>query len=217
MADARLDPPVGIQTLYQLRDRGILNEEAFLAARRIVRPPAAWYLWVQNFLLLIGSALVLSGVLFFFAYNWSGMGKFSQFGVIQLGIVGCVIIASIRKREQVSSKVALLSASVLVGVLLAVYGQVYQTGADAFGLFLGWAALMFGWVLIAQFAGLWMLWLAIVNIGLALYRQQVAMPALDWRYESLCVVLAFLNATALGLRELRLVRGVFWLNGHWLR
>ena len=62
-----------------------------------------------------------------------------------------------------------------------------------------------------------MLWLIIVNIGLILYWQQVGMPALDWRYESLCIILGLLNAAMLGLRELGLIRGLLWLNGSWLR
>jgi len=36
-----------------------------------------------------------------------------------------------------------MAASILIGVCLAVYGQVYQTGADAFGFFGLWAILFF--------------------------------------------------------------------------
>ncbi len=40
-------------------------------------------------------------------------------------------------------------------ILLAVYGQTYQTGADPYELFFGWAILIIGWVAISRFAPLW--------------------------------------------------------------
>ena len=105
-------------------------------------------------LLLFGSALVLAGIIFFFAYNWAAMGKFLKFGLIEAGIIVCIVASHLRGRTDLSGKVLLLSGAVLVGVLLAVYGQIYQTGADAYGLFICWAVLIFGWVIISEFAAL---------------------------------------------------------------
>jgi uncharacterized membrane protein len=104
-----------------------------------------------------------------------------------------------------------------VGVLLAVYGQTYQTGADAFELFTGWAVLILGWVLISEFAGLWLIWLILLNTGAILYWHQVGDPAFSLPYESLCMVLAFLNGLALTLYEIGVKRRLEWLRGRWLR
>ena len=101
-------------------------------------------------------------------------------------------------------------------MLLAVYGQVYQTGADAFGLFLGWAALIFSWVMIGEFAALWLLWLVLLNTGAILYWQQVGEPAHSIPYEMLCLAIAALNGTALVLREVGTRQGRTWLNNGWL-
>ncbi|MCI5164430.1 MAG: DUF2157 domain-containing protein, partial [Candidatus Electrothrix sp. AX5] len=168
-------------------------------------------------LLLIGSTLVLAGIVFFFAYNWAEMGRFLKFGVIEAGVIGCVLAVHQRDLKQLSGKILLLSASILVGVLLAVYGQVYQTGADPFGLFLGWAVLILAWVLIAEFAALWLLWLVLLNTGAILYWQQVGSPAHSIPYEILCLAIAALNGTALALRELGAGLGRKWLDNRWLR
>ncbi len=168
-------------------------------------------------LLFLGSALILAGIIFFFAYNWAAMGRFIKFGAIEAGIVACIVASHLQKKTQLNGKMLLLTASVLVGVLLAVYGQTYQTGADAFGLFIFWAALILGWVLISEFAALWFVWLVLLNSAAILYWQQVGHPAHSIRFEHLCLALAMLNGSALALREVGVQRGLEWLSGQWLR
>ena len=71
--------------------------------------------------------------------------------------------------ERATGKAALLVAAILLGVLLALFGQTYQTGADTWELFATWAALITPWVIVGRFAGLWMLWLALLNVAIVLY------------------------------------------------
>ncbi len=209
--------PAEIGLLRQLKRDGLLNDEAFTAALAVLHPPSAWFAWTGRMLLLLGSTLILAGVIFFFAYNWAEMNRFLKFGVIEAGIIGCVLAAHQRGLKQLSGKTLLLSAAVLVGVLLAVYGQVYQTGADPFGLFLGWAVLIFAWVLIGEFVALWLLWLILLNTGAVLYWQQVGGPAHSVPYEMLCLVIAALNGTVLAFHELGASLAWKWLNNRWLR
>jgi hypothetical protein len=86
-----------------------------------------------------------------------------------------------------------------------------------FELFIGWAALITGWVIISEFAALWVVWLILLNTGVILYWDQVGGPAHSIRYEYLCLAAAALNALALFLREVGVKRGLGWLNGRWLR
>ncbi len=69
---------------------------------------------------------------------------------------------------------ALFAAAVLVGPLLGVYGQTYQTGADPWGLFAFWALLILPWVVVAHFTALWILTIALLDTALVLYWIQVA-------------------------------------------
>ena len=217
MTESPLDKKADIRTLRRLYQDGLLTDKAFAVASTMVRPRSAWLAWTRQMLLLFCSALVLAGVIFFFAYNWAAMGRYLKFLLIEAGIVACLVGSYFRGGKRLSGKVLLLSASVLVGVLLAVYGQTYQTGADAFELFTGWAVLIVGWVLISEFAGLWVIWLILLNTGAILYWQQVGNPAFSLPYESLCMVLAFLNGLALTLYEVGVKRDLEWLRGRWVR
>ncbi|MCI5224363.1 MAG: DUF2157 domain-containing protein, partial [Candidatus Electrothrix sp. AR4] len=209
--------PAEIGVLWRLHRDGLLNDQAFIAALAVLHPASSWFAWAGRMLLFLGSTLVLAGIIFFFAYNWANMGRFLKFGVIETGILACILAVHLRGLKQLVGKTLLLSASVLVGVLLAVYGQVYQTGADAFGLFFSWAALIFAWVLYSEFAALWLLWLVLLNTGAVFYWQQVGDPAHSIQYEILCLTIAALNGTALAFYEVAVRQGWTWLDNRWLR
>jgi uncharacterized membrane protein len=217
MADIRSDQKANIRTLRRLYQDGLLHERAFIAASRMVRPTSAWFDWARRMLLFFGSALVLAGVIYFFAYNWSKMEHFLKFALIEAGILACILASYLRGIWRLSGKVLLLSGSVLVGVLLAVYGQIYQTGADAFELFIGWAVLISGWVFIAEFSALWLVWLILLNTGTILYWIQVGNPAHSIRYEFLCLAVALLNGIALAFYEVGVQQGLKWLRSRWQR
>jgi uncharacterized membrane protein len=212
-----LDKKADLKTIRMFYQDGFLNEEAFRAAEAIMRPSVEWFIWARQLLLFIGSALVLSGIIFFFAYNWDKMGRFFKLGLLEGLILACAVGSQWWRHKKLEAKVLLLSAAVLVGVLMAVYGQIYQTGADAFELFVGWAALIFGWVVVSEFAALWFVWLAILNTGLILYWVQVGQPSYKISYDYLWLSLAGLNASALVLREIGLKFALEWVRSRWLR
>ncbi len=212
-----LNKPADFGIIRKLYQEGLLSDDAFTAACAVLRPGSSWLAWARRMLLFLGSALVLAGIVFFFAYNWAAMGRFFKLGVIEAAMIACIIASWRRGSETLEGKVLLLSGSVLVGVLLAVYGQIYQTGADAFELFVGWAVLISGWVVVSEFAALWMVWLVLLNTGAILYWQQVGEPAHSISYEWLCLAMGALDGAALALRETGLERGLEWLKGRWLR
>ncbi|MEP6619403.1 MAG: DUF2157 domain-containing protein [bacterium] len=131
----------------------------------------AWHRFLSLALALLGAGLVLAGVASFIAYNWLHVGRFAKFGGIELAICAATIVGW-RTLPRVSGRIALASAAVLVGPLLAVYGQTYETGADPYGLFLGWLALIVPWVIAAEFAPLWLFALFLLDISVTLYWSQ---------------------------------------------
>ncbi|MHC4502598.1 MAG: DUF2157 domain-containing protein, partial [Planctomycetota bacterium] len=217
MPDDILDRPADRKTVLALHGAGLLSSGAKNEALRLLRPPVAWWRWASRLLLLVGAALVLAGIVFFFAYNWARMAAWMKFALLESALVGCVIAAWLVGIEKLGGKVLSLGAAVLTGVVLAVYGQTYQTGADPYELFLGWAVLILGWAAIMRFAALWMMWLVLVNTGVILYWIQVAMPNDIAGFASLCILLALVNAAALACREIGAARGLEWLRGAWLR
>jgi uncharacterized membrane protein len=176
----------------------------------------AWRRFIDNVLLFLGISLTLAGIIFFFAYNWADMTYFAKFGVLQAGILSLALFASLRGLERLSGQSALLAAAVLVGALLAVYGQVYQTGADAFSLFLIWAILITPWVILGAFSPLWLLLLLLFNLSLILYWEQIINPPGSDPRIDLFLLLFLLNGTALIAWELAYQQGITWLQSHWV-
>ncbi|MFK8032325.1 MAG: DUF2157 domain-containing protein [Gammaproteobacteria bacterium] len=131
---------------------------------------ARWRTFIDNLLLWLGASTMAAGVLFFVAYNWEAMGRFTQFGLIQaLIVVAVCCYAWFGGKKERIGKVSLFVASILLGVLLALYGQTYQTGADPWQLFAVWAVLMLPWAVIARFTPLWLMFIALLNIAFMLY------------------------------------------------
>jgi uncharacterized membrane protein len=129
--------------------------------------------FMKWFLLGLGAAFTLSGVIFFFAYNWQDLHKFVKLSMIGSMITMSIIAAYYFRNQRNVSHILILSASVLVGVLFAVFGQIYQTGANAYDFFMGWSIATLIWVVACNFAPIWLLGIILFNTTLYLYFQQV--------------------------------------------
>jgi uncharacterized membrane protein len=206
--------------VLRLAAEGHLDPAARDAALRILRPADSgrrWWLWIGRLLVAVGSSLVLAGVIFFFAYNWSAIPPLAKLGLVQ-GIVVLFAVAAWRFGfDSVVGQALLVGASVAVGALLAVFGQVYQTGADSYELFVGWAALVAGWAIVSRSTAHWILWVAIVDFAIGLYWAQVLEPTTRPRAASweLCMLaIAVVNGAALAVVEraaaARWARWVLW-------
>ncbi len=218
MNQPQLDLPATPERLRVLADSGVLPGDTHdLALVISVESPSAlfWRRFLSIGLLGLGSLLVLSGVVYFFAFNWAELHRFGKLGLIAAAITASAI-AAWRLGETLAGQFALLFAAVLVGPLLAVYGQAYQTGADPFELFLGWSALIVPWVALARFGPLWLLLLVLADVGIGLYWEQ----ALPWEghgaQAALGLTLALLNGAAWAAHEYFAFREVRWLQSRWL-
>lgn len=137
-----------------------------------------WQTFIDRFLLFFGALAIVFSLLFFMTYNWTEIGRFAKFALIEIAIVTAITVYWRFHSHQFIGKIALLSASILLGILLAYYSQTYQTGADPWQLFFYWSLLILPWTLIARFSVLWLVWLTLINISITLYNQ--AFPALHW-------------------------------------
>ncbi|RKI65559.1 DUF2157 domain-containing protein [Corallococcus sp. AB049A] len=212
-----LDLEATPERLHALADAGILSPDAYGRALHLaVASPArpAWRAFLSTTLMALGSLLVLAGVVYFFAYNWAEMGRFTKLGIICLGMAGAAVGAW-RLGDRPAGQFALLAAAVLVGPLLAVYGQAYQTGADPYELFIGWCVLILPWVALARFTPLWMLQLVLVNTGVILFWGQ-RMGHSDAHEARLALVLGLLNGFVWATYEHFANLKVSWLQGRWM-
>ena len=132
------------------------------------------------------------------------MGKMGKFALVEGALVITIalyVALSFRRRFKLIRQLLLLVASIITGSLLALFGQVYQTGADTWQLFFGWAVLVIPWVAIARFPALWLLWLGLIHACLILYIDVSVFFITDYSYQDISRVamLTAINFMALNL------------------
>lgn len=187
-----------------------------LSAAGIAPRLARWQSFIDSLLLWLGASAIAAGVVFFVAYNWASMGRFAKFGLVQALLVVAVGGYLWFRRHERLSKVLLFVASVLVGVLVALYGQTYQTGADPWELFAVWATMILPWTLISRFAPLWLMLVGLINTALILYGHAFE-PRVAWLPDpalTLALGLAVVNTLALGVWEWAMPRRA-WMQDDW--
>lgn len=160
---------------------------------------ASWQKFLSRSFLGLGVSFSLAGIFFFFAYNWERLHRFAKLGLLEGLLLVLVLGLLLGKPNPLVRKTLLTAASLLIGALYAVHGQVYQSGADAFDLFVVWTLMISLWVWVANFAPLWLLYIALINISVMLYADQGA-PA--WFESGLSPILISLNLLLWGAFEL---------------
>ncbi len=132
-----------------------------------------WSKFIKTFLMSLGIAFFVSGVIFFFAYNWASLHKFAKLGLVQILLIIMVAVAVFSNLEKNVKGIILMGTGMLVGALFAVFGQIYQTGANAYDFFFGWTAFIALWVFVSNFGPMWLLFLVLINISIWQYFEQV--------------------------------------------
>jgi len=211
------DLELGPRELRMLRSAGLVSARGYVPAVDAVRDEAFWASWGRRALLALGAGQFLTGVIFFFAYNWSDLTDIAKFAAVETALLLAAVGALLVGLDRAFGQVLLIAASVLTGVLLAVIGQVYQTGADVFELFAVWALLILPWVVISRSAVHWLLWLVVAETALALFGGQVLMVVSGVSLGEVWVLVGATIALALAVRELVIRHGLDWMSGHWTR
>lgn len=126
-----------------------------------------------KWILLVGGMTLLGfGLIFFFAFNWRDMPASWKFATVWIFLLGFLIPAYLPKSSVLTKNLLVTVASLLVGVLFAVFGQIYQTGAFTYQYIALWLALITVWVVTMHFAPLWILFHLLVCVGLYDYFDQ---------------------------------------------
>ena len=131
-----------------------------------------WYHFFIRFTAITSAISLVLALVFFVAYNWMALGKLGKFGLVEAALVLTVLGYALLAHKgifKLAQPLLLLIASLITGSLLALVGQVYQTGADSWQLFFGWAVLIIPWVIVARLPALWLLWLGLINVSFLFY------------------------------------------------
>lgn len=151
---------------------------------------------------LLAVILAAAALVFWVASQWGGWAPDARLWLARGALAGTSLAASAlawRAGRWVDLPAGLAAAC--TGALLALVGQAYQTGADAWPLFLLWAGLSLPWLLLLRTVFPWLLCAALLNLALGLYLSSGAASWLDWDDSRTFLGLAALNACLLVLAE----------------
>jgi uncharacterized membrane protein len=170
-----LDAPATPDLLRAVAAAGVLSDHALeraLVATRMRPDHGTWYRFAHDRLLLVGACLLAAGVVFFVAANWSALHPWARMGLVAGGLLATAITAGALGLQTTPGRAGLLLSGLLFGPLVAIYGQAYQTGADAWELFALWTAVFTAHALLARFGVTWVAWLLLLHTAAILFAVQ---------------------------------------------
>ncbi|MCL6414653.1 DUF2157 domain-containing protein [Aestuariirhabdus sp. Z084] len=203
--------------LFVLYEQKRLDSETLASGIADLQPVERWTLWLSRQMLLCGTALLLAGIFYLLAFNWELLGRFSRHAVMLTLFGAATVLALYLGPSRLGGNLAALAATVLSGAWLAVIGQIYQTGADAWQLFATWTLLCALWLPGWRFAPLWAFCWLLLNLSICLYWFQVLQAPGASDPIGLFASLGSLNLLALIGFETQCQRPWLAQAQHWLR
>lgn len=158
---------VSLDDLPPLVERGAVASRQYLSAVSSLRDETFWTRWAVRALFALAVGHILSGIIFFFAFNWNDLSGMMKFAVVGGGIATCLLAWLIAKLDSPMGQAFGIGATVLVGVMFAVLGQVYQTPAMIHTPFVFWAILTLPFALASRNLAHWAVWLVILTVAVS--------------------------------------------------
>jgi uncharacterized membrane protein len=132
---------------------------------------------LQQAVYLVALLFAGLGVIFFVAANWITENPFPMFFGLELALITAAVWAarSIRRRTPLT-----LLGFLVIGALLAFFGQHYQSGADLWQMFAVWAALGVPLALAARSDAIWCAWLIVAMTGVTVWWRHLGL----WQHDN---------------------------------
>ena len=123
---------------------------------------------IKKFFLLFSIVFLIAGVTSFTAYNWATMSNVEKLAVPSVLIIAG-FVAYLFLEKEIYKNLAIFFSSFMIGTLFAVYGQVYQTGADVWILFRNWAIFLIIPMVATGYYSVMTLFSIVVAISISFY------------------------------------------------
>lgn len=190
--------------------------EQALIACALVPDGGGWVRAWSRLLPALATLFAIAGAICLVAANWQSLGRHARFGAA-VAVITAVTLWAIRSGLNRQLGRWLLTLAIgLIGPLLALFGQAYQTGADAHRLMFTWALLALPWLFAVRLAAAWMLVLTVVQAAclfwlaaLQGWRWLPGLPGLPTWLVAVALQAALLFAWELGAMR------VAWLDARW--
>lgn len=122
---------------------------------------------------LLGISLILTGIVYFFAANWGYFDRVQKIGLSIALLVLFYLIHFLLKKfikyRPFLSDWSLFSASIVFGVAVALIGQIYNSHADSYQLFLVWLIPVLALAFITKYMPFYVLAFVLTNLLMFLY------------------------------------------------
>lgn len=172
---------------------------------------ADWQKFFRLFTMGLSIGALVVALLFYVAYNWAVMPRWMKFALVEAGLVLSVLGYAYQVRRQATdgplAPYLLLNTALIIGILLALYGQVYQTGADNWRLFANWLLLITPLMMVSRFMPMWVMWWGLLNLTVTLIYQQ--WPVVLLSLGEVAYLLLMLGLNTLGLLVVECLMGRF--------
>ena len=123
---------------------------------------------IKKFFLIFSIVFLIAGVTSFTAYNWANMSNIEKLAVPSVLIIAG-LVAYLFLEKEIYKNLAIFFSSFMIGTLFAVYGQVYQTGADVWILFRNWAIFLIIPMVATGYYSVMTLFSIVVAISISFY------------------------------------------------
>lgn len=128
--------------------------------------------------LVVAALLSLAAMICFIAFNWQGMDRLIKIALVSAALLITTALAIWAGPHSSARGPLLILPFGLIGLLFALVGQIYQMGADSYGLFQTWALVALVLVAVSRSQLLWLAWLGLVLLTIAFRAQQA--PETFW-------------------------------------
>jgi len=162
------------QTALNWAKQGHIKPDNLDAALTLVQATPSnqqWLSFILKLLLWFSAAAIAAAVIFFFAFNWQSISNLVKFASLQSLILLTAVVYTRLDHRKVSGLSTITLITFLTGALLALVGQIYQTGADPWQLFAIWALFTAPWALLHRASTLWVTFILLINLACYLYAE----------------------------------------------
>lgn len=148
-----------------------MTDSEFLAPKNEFSPRLFCKAQVLQYFQVIGLSLIAASIVYLIAANWLMIPAYFQLAIPMILLL-CSALSSVYFSAQQWIRQSLDGFSgLMLGMCMAVIGQVYQTGADSYLLFLIWAVLLLPW-LYRPNIGVFTLFCTVSQLALYLFFKQ---------------------------------------------
>ncbi|RKQ71527.1 putative membrane protein [Litorimonas taeanensis] len=197
---------------------GMDVKSSFLSSLDLFRDDSEWNGWALKALFALAIGHILSGVIFFFAHNWFDLADMYKFSIVGVGfILSLTAWLHFNLDGKIPQALGIVS-TVLVGVFLAIFGQVYQTPALIYTPFALWATFTLPFAALSRNLAHWTVWLVIALTAIFSYAETgLRLVGQETKAELFIATIAFLVFVMRVVFDKFLRPGRDWASALWFR